>query len=438
MFVKRLDHISAEDAALQWSGRDGFFWLDANGRGGATRTWSYLGHSPVERRTDVATPTRPFEVLEGLDAARDTGELAHAPRWVGFVAYGAFARSWTRTSSRHAPRKAPNVVFARYAAALAISPDGTTFAVGDDEDAVVRLLDGLTRTGTLEAPSLAFVAGEATSRAAHERAIRTALEHVRAGDIYQVNLARRWTGTLEGDALALFWRMRNASEVPLGFFFDAGHTTVAARTMETYLEIERGETTRVSCRPIKGTIARHGNDEGEAKELAADPKEHAEHVMIVDLIRNDLGRIAKLGTVRVEDLLRVEPYARLSHLVSTVACEAKDSLSLRTIVQETFPPGSVTGTPKIRAMEVIDALEPFSRGLYCGTVGMIRRDGGALFAVAIRTATVTNGAVEYFAGGGLVAASDPAKEVAETELKARVFFDACGTEATAFEERDDV
>jgi para-aminobenzoate synthetase component 1 len=433
--------MNAELAALEWSGRDGFFWLDANGRGGATRMWSYVGHSPVERRSDEPEPTRPFEVLDGLDAARDAGEFTHAPRWVGFVAYDAFSRSWTRSPSRHAPRSAPNVVFARYAAVLAISPEGTTFAVGDDEDAVTRLLgsltSSLTRPGSREVTRPVVARGEATSRTAHERAIETALEHVRAGDIYQVNLARRWTGTLEGDAFGLFWTMRTASAVPLGFFFETGHTTVAARTMETYLEIERGETTRVICRPIKGTIARRGNDEGEAKELAADPKEHAEHVMIVDLIRNDLGRIAKLGTVRVEDLLTVEPYARLSHLVSTVVCEIEDSLSLRTIVQETFPPGSVTGTPKIRAMEIIDALEPFSRGLYCGTVGMIRRDGGALFAVAIRTATITNRVVEYFAGGGLVAASDPAKEVAETELKARVFFDACGTEASAFEERDD-
>ena len=148
--------------------------------------------------------------------------------------------------------------------------------------------------------------------------------------------------------------------------------------------------------------------------------------MIVDLMRNDLGRVAKVGSVRVERLLEVEPYARLSHLVSTVTCGTREGTTLGEVLEATFPPGSVTGAPKARAMELIEELEPVPRGVYCGALGFVDRAGGASLAVAIRTAVARAGSVVYHAGGGLVVASDPARELAETELKARAFLDAVG------------
>jgi anthranilate/para-aminobenzoate synthase component I len=263
----------------------------------------------------------------------------------------------------------------------------------------------------------------ASAREDHGRAIEAALEHIARGDIYQVNLARRWMAGWEGDPLALFLAMREASPVPLGFYVGAGDHAVLALTMETFLDWE-GLGGRLATRPIKGTIARGADAIADARALRADPKEHAEHAMIVDLMRNDLGRVAATVSVKVERLMEVEPYAGLSHLVSTVACTTREGVTLDDVLAATFPPGSVTGAPKVRAMEIIDALEPHPRRVYCGAVGMIDRAGGARFAVAIRTAQVRAGTVTYHAGGGLVAASVVEREIAETELKARVFLDA--------------
>jgi anthranilate/para-aminobenzoate synthase component I len=146
--------------------------------------------------------------------------------------------------------------------------------------------------------------------------------------------------------------------------------------------------------------------------------------MIVDLMRNDLGRVAIPGTVDVAGLFDVEPYAGLAHLVSTVRCVTRPEITLTDVLGATFPPGSVTGAPKIRAVQLIEALERSPRGVYCGAYGHVDRAGGLHLAVAIRTATIAEGLAEYHAGGGLVEASRPAKELAETELKARVFLDA--------------
>ena len=158
--------------------------------------------------------------------------------------------------------------------------------------------------------------------------------------------------------------------------------------------------------------------------LVSDPKERAEHAMIIDLMRNDLSRVAELGSVSVPEIMVVEPYAKLSHLVSTVRCTVRASAGLSEIVQATFPPGSVTGAPTLRAMEIIEALEPEARGVYTGALGFVDRAGGLSLSVAIRTAVVSRGQVRYFAGGGIVSDSDIGKEIAETELKARVFVDA--------------
>jgi anthranilate/para-aminobenzoate synthase component I len=146
--------------------------------------------------------------------------------------------------------------------------------------------------------------------------------------------------------------------------------------------------------------------------------------MIVDLMRNDLGRVAQVGSVHVPDVMTVEPFARLSHLVSTVACRTREGVTLREVLAATFPPGSVTGAPKLRAIDLIEQLEDTPRDVYTGALGFIDRAGGVSLAVAIRTALLEHGRVRYFAGGGIVEASRVEREIEETELKARVFFDA--------------
>jgi anthranilate/para-aminobenzoate synthase component I len=218
--------------------------------------------------------------------------------------------------------------------------------------------------------------------------------------------------------------LRAASPVPLGFYYDDGARVVLARTMERFLRWQRA-TRALLARPIKGTIARSGErDRAEAETLRGDAKERAEHAMIVDLMRNDLGRVAEIGSVRVPEVMTVEPYAGLSHLVSTVECRTRRDVSLRGVLEATFPPGSITGTPKLSAIEIIERLESEPRDAYSGAVGFVDRTGGLSLAVAIRTAIVEAGQLRYFAGGGIVEASHVASEIAETELKARVLFDA--------------
>jgi para-aminobenzoate synthetase component 1 len=212
--------------------------------------------------------------------------------------------------------------------------------------------------------------------------------------------------------------------VPFGGYFADGAHAVLACSMERFLRWDAASGDLVT-RPIKGTTQRVGGDDArEQGALRDDPKERAEHTMIIDLMRNDLGRVAQVGTVQVRDRMGVEPYAGLHHLVSTVRCRTAAGTTRRDILDATFPPGSVTGTPKVRAMEIIDALEPCARDVYTGAVGFVDRAGGLSLAVAIRTAVVARGEVRYWAGGGIVEASDPSRELAETEWKARAFLDA--------------
>ena len=389
---------SAERAALALADRPGLVWLDGD-ETHPDGAWSFVASDPVD--VHVADDL----TLPQLHAGSAAGDV-RVPEWIGYVAYE------------------PAVWLARYDAVLGFDERrGEAWIFGDDAAACARLAERSARAPqTVEGRVIGEVI--ASPADAHGRAIERALEHIARGDIYQVNLARRWSARWEGDPLALFLAMRRASAVPLGAFIDAGDHAVLARTMETFLDWS-GPGGRLVTRPIKGTIPRERGDvTNAARALRADPKEQAEHSMIVDLMRNDLGRVAITGSVRVERVMDVEPFAGLSHLVSTVACETRADATIEDVLRATFPPGSVTGAPKVRAVEIIEALEPHPRGVYCGAIGMIDRAGGAKLAVAIRTAQIDEGEVRYHAGGGIVEASDVEREIAETELKARAFLDA--------------
>ena len=316
------------------------------------------------------------------------------------------------------------MLFRRYPALLAIDHhDGEAWVLGDDRgstDAFHRRLDGLGERPPSR-PALGPV--EVDDASEHREAIERALDYIGMGEVYEVNVARRWSASFEGDAVELWQAMRRASRVPLGMYLDGGDHAVLACTMERFIYWDAESRTLVT-RPIKGTIRREATDDGASQRLRADPKEQAEHSMIVDLMRNDLGRVAEIGTVKVDAPLIVEPFTGLYHLVSTVSCTTRPGVSLEAVLEATFPPGSVTGAPKIRALEIIEELEQHPRGIYCGALGFIDHAGGLSLAVAIRTAVVARGRVCYWAGGGIVEASDPDREVAETELKARVFLDA--------------
>ncbi|MGE0791690.1 MAG: anthranilate synthase component I family protein [Sandaracinaceae bacterium] len=352
-----------------------------------------------------------------------------APRDVVAIAYDAAWSDPRAVSLRTPPRiergDGPVALLARYDAMVALDlVERRAWAIAEDEAAARALqravLDAIGPPSTAR-PTVGDVLVEEPAR--HLARIERALEAIAAGDLYQVNLARPWRVPYVGSPLALWERMRDASAVPLGLYLELDARAIVARTMERFLAWDRAAG-RLSTSPIKGTIARGGADREEADALLRDDKERAEHSMIVDLMRNDLSRVAETGSVRVRDALRVEPFARLHHLVSTVECEVRPDADAGAILAATFPPGSVTGAPKLRAMELIETLEDTPRGFYTGALGYADRAGGLSLAVAIRTAVIERGEARYFAGGGIVSASDPARELAETELKARVFLDA--------------
>jgi para-aminobenzoate synthetase component 1 len=259
-------------------------------------------------------------------------------------------------------------------------------------------------------------------------------DYIAAGDVYQVNLTQRFETRLPIPALDVYERLRAAQPVPFGRYLDLGAERVLSASPELFLR-RRGE--RVLTCPIKGTRPRGGTraaDVALAAELTRDPKERAEHVMIVDLERNDLGRIAETGTVTVERLADCVSFATVHHLVSTVAASVPRALNASDLLRATFPSGSITGAPKIRAMEIVAEIERAPRGFYTGAVGWIDASGDCDLNVAIRTAVASGDRLVYHAGGGIVADSDAARERDELYLKAAAFFRALGTADPRFAE----
>ncbi len=433
MYVASLaEPVSPSAVALRLSQLPGLCWLDGDGSDRDGR-WSFIGAAPVARLWQPLAARAPLAAFDAMESGGVTLHVQEAPpsgapsveqvpRWAGYVAYDAhFAGSPQRLVR---PAQRPVLSFARYDALFAFDhASGRAFVTGDDRAACERLI---ARTHSASARACAARAGSVSATPAdqHGLAIESALELIASGEIYQVNLARCVTAAFDGAPLALWYALRTASPVPLGFYYDDGARVIVARTMERFLRWQRAAGV-LQSRPIKGTIARSGaRDRADAAALRSDDKERAEHAMIVDLMRNDLGRIAETGSVRAPEVMTVEPYAGLSHLVSTVECRTRADVSLRAVLDATFPPGSVTGTPKLRAIDVIERLESEPRDVYTGAVGFVDRSGGLSLAVAIRTAIVEAGSLRYFAGGGIVEASDVAREIAETELKARVLFEA--------------
>jgi para-aminobenzoate synthetase component 1 len=263
-------------------------------------------------------------------------------------------------------------------------------------------------------------------RAAYEAAVARVIEYIRAGDCYQVNLSQRLLAPLREHPLELYGRLRALNPAPFAAYFDLGDFQVLSASPERFLRVENGE---VETRPIKGTRPRGRTAEADAAlaaELAANPKDRAENVMIVDLLRNDLGRVCEYGSVRVPRVCEVETFRYVHHLVSEVRGTLRSGLGPLDLLAAAFPGGSVTGAPKVRAMEIISELEPTARGPYCGSLGFVGFDGSMDTNILIRTFTAGRGWVQFPVGGGVVADSDPAREYDETLHKAAGLLRALG------------
>ncbi|HKW41557.1 MAG TPA: aminodeoxychorismate synthase component I [Gemmatimonadales bacterium] len=258
------------------------------------------------------------------------------------------------------------------------------------------------------------------TREAYLDAVGRVIEYVFAGDIFQANLSQRLQAPLVGTPLDLYRRLRQRNPAPFSAYLDCGEVIVASSSPERFLSVEPGG--RVETRPIKGTRPRGLSPEHDAalaQALAESDKDRAENVMIVDLLRNDLSRVCGAGTVRVPELFAIEHYATVHHLVSTVVGALAPERSPVDLLRAAFPGGSITGAPKVRAMQIIAELEPTQRAVYCGAIGYLSRSGALDTSIVIRTCLVLGRDVFVQVGGGIVADSDPELEYRETLDKAR-------------------
>lgn len=375
-----------------------------------TGGWSRGGVRPVAEesvRIGAAEP-RPLEALRAAFAA---GPGMRGDGWCGWLSYDAGRRIEARASARAREGGLPLAELRRVEMGV-----GGEASAGGTSGARGRLVSEPGRDG--------YVASAAR-----------VLELIRAGDIYQANLAHRLRGRFSGSGAALYGRLASAARPLHGMYMESGAledgraVAVLSLSPELFLSFD-ARTRRLVTRPMKGTRAGHGGE----RELLEAEKDRAELAMIVDLMRNDLGRVCEFGSVRVEEARRIERHATgrgaVLQATATVSGRVREGLGACEILAATFPPGSVTGTPKIRAMQVIDELEPFARGPYCGCLGVFADDGSFELAVAIRTAVIlgrrdeaggfADAELSYCVGAGIVADSEPEAEWAETLAKAGV------------------
>ncbi len=362
-------------------------------------------HGCVRGASTTAAPVPRVMGYLGYDLARVVEQLPGGPAlghdvpdlWLG--AYGAVAR-WHNSG--------------RMSGRAACAPGDELAIVGDDEAARARLAEALAGPSQLGlAPVLGPLASDDPGDH-HVARVERIRDYLAAGDVYQVNLARRLVARVvaPGDALALYAALAEVAPAPYGALLEADGVTVISGSPERFLA---GAGDRVETRPIKGTrpLGAHA-----AEELAASSKDAAEHLMIVDLERNDLGRIAQTGSVTVDRLGYVIELPALVHKVSRVSARPRSELGYAALLRAMFPGGSITGAPKVRAMELIDELEPARRGPYCGALGYFGADGAFDLALAIRIGVLAGNELRIHVGGGIVSDSEPLAELAETEIKA--------------------
>ena len=388
----------------------------------------------------IAHQGDPLAVLESLMERYHAVELPELPRfWGGLVGYLTYemVSFFERIPNRLDPAK-PIAHFVLPEELLIFDNIQNTLlciAVGfiDDparaadvyDDACRRLasLQALINTPLAEGQNRLDTGGEAVTSPIAEEAFRKNVQrvkaHIRKGDIIQAVISQPFSCTAPEDILALYRAQRFINPSPYLFFMHLGETALAGSSPETMVRLENNVAT---LRPIAGTRPRGDTEQQDrqlADEMLGDEKERAEHLMLVDLGRNDLGRVARTGTVQVTDLMVVERYSHVMHLVSNIICDLKPEHNAWDLLRATFPAGTLSGAPKVRAMEIIDEMEQASRGPYGGAVGYISFTGNMDLAITIRTAIIEDGRLTVRAGAGIVADSDPEKERLETVNKAK-------------------
>jgi para-aminobenzoate synthetase component 1 len=380
--------------------------------------WRALDRHPIDAIAEYVDRNRaPARALPS-----ELPQDACLPRTVGYFAYelGAFIEDVPVAGPD--PAGLPLAVLSTYDCVDAWIP-------GIERAITVKFEDAGKRYGSppppLEcSPAMAALPSPDDDRTCYRRAFARVQRAIRAGEIYQANLARRLDLGFDDDAYEAYRRLRGVQPVPQGAYLDLGARQILSNSPECFLSVRGGS---IATFPIKGTRPRHGDaahDREAAANLICDPKERAEHLMIVDLERSDLGRVCVTGSVDVPAYARVESFATVHHLVSAVRGTLGDGVGIGEILRATFPGGSITGAPKIRAIEIIAEVEPQARGVYTGAIGSFNGARACELNVAIRTAIVGGGRIQYCVGGGIVADSEVDSEYEETNVKARAFLAA--------------
>jgi para-aminobenzoate synthetase component 1 len=386
------------------------FWLDSAMTGGRLGSRSLWGADPTAvfrcwgRRVEVEHhngvterfEADPFDVLRALLAERRRIRGGAA---VGYFGYGLRRHIERLPDTAVDDLRIPDCLLAFYDQVHRFDP--RPLSPPAPTPGLPPQLDGLRRTFTREA---------------YEDAVRRALAYIRAGDIYQVNLSQRFQAPYERSPFDAYLCLRAQSPAPFGAYLHYPDFAVLSSSPERFLHYQTLDRL-IETRPIKGTRPRGLDPESDgalAEELLASAKDRAENIMIVDLERNDLGKVAEVGSVDVTGLWELETYATVHHLTSTVQARLRTDRDIVDLLRATFPGGSITGAPKIRAMEIIDELEPVARGVYTGAIGYITFEGSMDLNIAIRTMVIKEGLASFHVGGGIVADSDPAEEYEET------------------------
>ncbi len=410
--------------------------------------YSFLGVGGGALTVHGAEPgVDPFDPVSDRLRAGSVARVPGLPRFVGgavgYVGYEAACAFERIPRHPEDPQKLPDLSFMFADVVVAFDHARRVMQViaparpgGDPERAYDEALERIEEvTGELERghPDVPLGSvGETaevplaahTSKEGFLGQVRAAKEHIEAGDVFQVVLSQRFSAPYEGDGLDLYRVLRAVNPSPYMFYLRTPEATLVGSSPEPLVRVE-GD--RVMTRPLAGTRPRGADlsEDGRLRdELLADAKERAEHVMLVDLGRNDLGRVSKPGSIEVTQLMEVENYSHVMHIVSTVEGDLAADKDAFDALAATFPAGTVSGAPKIRAMGIIRDLEPFTRGPYAGTVGYVGYDGAMDMCITIRTFVITEGQVTIQSGAGIVADSDPEREYEETLHKARALHHA--------------
>ena len=468
LLIERIDPApDAADVAARLSGLPWMVWLDSTSDPTHLGRWSFLSADPWQmlRAHGARTETRatgswewtpvPGDVLQVLQRQLASLALAAPPGAPPFAggALGFLSYDWGRVlerrpTARYDDLALPGALVGLYDWTIAWDhADGSCWLASTGlpaegaarhahaamRAAEVRALlrsgseslpaAASTPAGAAAAPSYPVLALEGAEAIAlrstfTERGYLSAVQRVReyilAGDIFQANLSQRFEAPFAEAPLAFYHRLRRENPAPFGAYLACDDVTVLSVSPERFLSLTG---TQVETRPIKGTRPRGlgpMHDQALGRELTESEKDRAENVMIVDLLRNDLSRVCRPGSVRVPELFTLEQHPTVHHLVSTVLGELNPGVDATELLRATFPGGSITGAPKVRAMEIIAELEPTERGLYCGSIGYIGHTGAMDTNIAIRTCVVRNGRIYFSGGGGIVADSDPEHEYRET------------------------